>query len=305
MYQRLWQFITDLGETFRNWQRDDGILMSGAVAYYASLSFFPLLLVLLASLGLFLEWTAVGRDAQRYLLEAIGTLTSPKLQEQVGELLENVHRNAVFGGPLGVVGLCFAAIILFAQFERAFDHIWNTGARRPSGILAGLKHVLMFRLRALLMMVVLGAVLVVVFVVGMTLAAIQATTDAILPSDSWLWWLAQVGLSISINAVIIACIFKWLPKTDVRWRDALRGGALTSVVWEAGRILLASVVVGSRFTDAYGMIGSFIGVMLWFYFAAAIIFLGAEYVQVIRSRRGDGLKSGPLQTPVESESTRK
>jgi membrane protein len=244
-------------------------------------------LVLLASLGLFLELTSVGRDAQRFLLEAIGTLTSPLLEQQVGELLENVREHAVLGGPLGIVGLCFAAIILFAQFERAFDHIWNTGARRPSGILAGLKHVLMFRLRALLMMVILGGVLVIVFVAGMSLAAIQATTDAVLPSDSWLWWLAQVTLSICINSVILACIYKWLPKTKVHWRDAYHGGLLTAIVWEAGRIVLASIVIGSRFTNAYGMIGSFIGVMLWFYFAAAVIFLGAEYVQVIRSRRGE------------------
>ncbi len=282
------QFISDLGETFRNWQRDDGILMSGAVAYYASLSFFPLLLVLLASLGLFLQWTSAGRDVQRSLLEAIGTLTSPQLQEQVGALLKNVSEHAALGGPLGIVGLLFTALVLFAQFEQAFDHIWKTDADRPSGIVAALKHLLMYRLRALLMMMILGGVLIVVFVADMSLTAIQATTDAILPRDSWLWWLAQVALSICVNTIILACVYKWLPKTSVRWQDALHGGALTAVMWEAGRIVLASIVIGSRFTNAYGMIGSFIGVMLWFYYAAAVIFLGAEYVQVIRNRsRGE------------------
>src|SRR5262245_3811099 len=50
---------------------DDGTLVAAGVAYYVALSFFPLLLVLVAGLGIVLQWTAVGQDARAQLIDAI------------------------------------------------------------------------------------------------------------------------------------------------------------------------------------------------------------------------------------------
>lgn len=52
------------------WQKDDGPLMAAAVAYYAALSFFPLLLVLISGLGLVLQFTACGQNAEQQVASA-------------------------------------------------------------------------------------------------------------------------------------------------------------------------------------------------------------------------------------------
>jgi membrane protein len=65
---------------------------------------------------------------------------------------------------------------------------------------------------------------------------------------------------------------------------------LAAVVWEIGRMILAAFLIGNKYS-AYGVVGSFIAVMLWIYYASTVVFLGAEYVQVI-CRRCDPKPNG-------------
>ena len=67
----LWGVVLNLIEASRRWRRDDAGLLAACVAYYATLSLFPLLIVLIAGLGVFLEFTAFGQHAEKYVLAAI------------------------------------------------------------------------------------------------------------------------------------------------------------------------------------------------------------------------------------------
>ena len=58
-----------------------------------------------------------------------------------------------------------------------------------------------------------------------------------------------------------------------------------SLLWEAGRQALAAYLLHLNYPSAYGIIGSFIAVMLWAYYAALVILFGAEYVRVIAARK--------------------
>jgi membrane protein len=91
--------------------------------------------------------------------------------------------------------------------------------------------------------------------------------------------------TLVLNAVVFGLLYRLLPKRRIRWLDALRGGLLAAVVWEAGRQLLGAVLIGVRYTAAYGAIGSFIALLLWCYWGVSIIFFGAEYAQVLSDER--------------------
>ncbi len=54
-------------------------------------------------------------------------------------------------------------------------------------------------------------------------------------------------------------------------------------------------VIGDKY-NAYGVIGSFIAVMLWMYYACATLFLGAEFVQVLQQREIDRRESERLES---------
>jgi membrane protein len=102
----------------------------------------------------------------------------------------------------------------------------------------------------------------------------------------------QFALVITMNALLFGMVYKWLPKKDVGWHEALRGGLLASVIWELGRMVLGVFLIGMKYTVAYGVVGSFIALLLWCYYGMSIVFFGAEYVQVLQQRKLEALTNG-------------
>ncbi len=276
-----------LRQAYQQWRNDDGSLLAAAVAYYAALSFFPLLLVLIAGLGLLLQWTDWGQDAESQLLAAIGDYASPAVKESVAGILEQVQQKAAIGGPLGIGMLIFAAAALFSHFEHAFDRIWKLDRRPVAGLLHAVRRIVLFRLRAFLMLVSLLGLTLIVFLAGVALSSLKThTPDRLLAAD-WVWSAVESGFAIVINWGLFTLMYRVLPKVAVRWSEAARGGLLAAVAWEVGRLALTALLVGKKYS-AYGVVGSFIAVMLWIYFASTVVFLGAEYVQVLRGERKPG-----------------
>lgn len=269
-----------LPKVYQRWQADDGPLMAAAVAYYAALSFFPLLLVLISGLGLVMQYTAWGEDAEQQVLQTISDYASPAVRENVATMLARVQRNAALGGPVGAFVLIFTAAALFAHFEKAFDRIWNVDTPKSKGILTAAKNVLVTRLRAFLGLFGIGTLILAIFVAGVVLSSVRSWTKDYLPYAQWFWWVLEIGVSATLNACVFTLLYRILPKVRVHWSEAFRGGLFAASLWEISRLILAALVVGDKYS-AYGVVGSFIAVMLWIYIASSIIFLSAEYIQVI------------------------
>lgn len=274
------RFRRNLSKALESWKQDDGNLMAAAVAYYAALSFFPLLLVLISGLGPILEFTNWGRDAQDEVLAGIESYASTAVRDSVERMLGRVVDQASFSGPVGLLTLLIAAGALFANFDRAFDRIWNIASDRDGGILAAARSILFFRLRAFLMLLALGVLLLVNLAGSLILSGLREYSDQLLPGSEQLWSVSQTAAGLAVNALVFTLLYWIVPKVRVRLREALQGGLLASVIWEAGRWVLASLVLGEKYS-AFGVIGSFLVVMLWVYYGSAVLFFGAEYVQVI------------------------
>lgn len=283
------QIAKQLSAAITRWKQDDGSLMAAAVAYYAALSFFPLMLILISGLGMVLEFTNWGQDAQEQVLQAVEQYASVSVRDSVAQMLQRVAADADTGGPLGVLTLLIAAGALFAHFERAFDRIWNVESPGGgSGITAAVKNILFHRLRAFLMLLALGLLLFINLIVGFTLSGIRRYTQDYLPGSELVWAGVQLLSGLAINTLVFSLLYWIVPKVPVRFREALQGGLLAAVTWEFGRWLLASFVLGGKF-GAYGVVGSFLVVMLWIYYACSVLFLGAEYIQVICERCNEPL----------------
>jgi membrane protein len=288
-----------VARTWHGWQRDDGFLLSAAMAYSAAFSLFPLVLVLIAILGVVLRiWPQAAQSAPQMLLKALSEKggiagdAGPWLAEQLQALLAGVEARAGLGGPIGAATLLIAAIGMFIQFDYIFDRIWNIRPGSKSWLVY-LRDVLWDRVSAFLMLLAVGVLLLAVFLANMVLAGIRPYVVD-LPGGASAWDLAQVALTLVTNALLFGIVYKVLPKTRVRWPHALAGGLFVSVVWVIGQRLLVSFVIGANYS-AYGVVGSFIAIMLWLYYVSAIVFLGAELVQALGHEAP--LSVGPAQKP--------
>jgi len=260
------------------WFEDDGNMLAASTAYYSALSIFPIMLLLISVLGFVLEFSSAAQGAQAELLEVVAENTSPQLAEHVATAMSNVRRKAAVGGPLGIAVLIVTAIGVFMQFEAAMDRIWNVES--PShGFMVMVRQLLFQRLKAFLMLLAMGVFVVLLFLASMTLSAVREYLPD-LPGTTFGWVVLQTAVTVAGYWLIFSTIYWSLSKAPVRWREAAQGGLIAAILWEVSRQLLAAFLVGERYS-AYGVVGSMIILMLWIYFAASVIYFGAEYVQVI------------------------
>ena len=114
------EILCSLMAAHRRWQADDGSAMAACVAYYLALSLFPMLLLLIAGVGLVMRFTSLGHDAEMQILSVVAEHCSTTLESQVREVLAQLRDHSVVGGPFGLVTAILAAIGVFYQFERGF-----------------------------------------------------------------------------------------------------------------------------------------------------------------------------------------
>ena len=274
------RFWTRLWAAVERFQEDGCFQLAAAVSYYAALSFFPLLLILTSGFGYLLQSTGWGQDAREQLVTFVSEQGSEALASRVDEALNEVHAGAAVSGPIGVVTLLVGAMLIFAQFEQAFDRVWNVESSGNKSIAAKLKQILWRRLRAFLMLLGVGGMIGAAFVAGIVLSGMSAGGDELFDLPWWLRVVLQLVVTMGFNWLMFTLVYRLLPKVPVRWSEAAHGAVLAAISWELGRQILAAVLISDKYS-AYGVIGSFIAIMLWVYYGTIITFVGAEYVQVI------------------------
>jgi membrane protein len=272
-------FARRLWNAYMGFQEHEGALSAAGIAYYVALSFFPLLLVLLAGLGWVLQWTTFGQDAQARLLAAVEQQMSTDLAEQVGRMIRIVGERAGTSGPIGFAVLIVSAIAVFAQLDSAFDRIWRLPIDPHERWIHYIRNLFIARLKALGMLLGVGAFVLAVMIASIVLAAIPR-----IQNQPGLQWYLNLAINISLNWLAFTAIYKFVPRVRVRWREAARGGMLAAILWEVGRQALATYLLRLNYPSAYGVIGSFLAIMLWAYYASLVIIFGAEYVRVLREQ---------------------
>ncbi|MCA9122803.1 MAG: YihY/virulence factor BrkB family protein [Planctomycetaceae bacterium] len=278
-----WGVLINLLEASRRWQRDDAGLLAACVAYYATISLFPLLMVLIAGLGVFLKFTSVGQSSEEFVLTVIAQETTQDVAMQVNAAFQQIEHQALLSGPLAMVGLVAAAMAVFAQFDRAFDKIWKIDAPMFDGYVSAARREIAHRLKAFVVLLSLGCVVALFFFASMALDAVIHFSSERFHITPYVWRITKVMLSIGLNAFVFTAVYKCLSKIPVGWLHAARGGLLAAATWELGRLILATYFTMSKY-DAYGIVGALLAAMLWAYYASSVLFLGAEYVQVIREQ---------------------
>jgi membrane protein len=265
---------------YDRWSRDEGPVMAAAVAYYVALSFFPLVLVLISGLGLFFRFAHSGQSAHQAVLTLVESDLSPSARVAVEQALEQVRDRSTVHGPIALAMMLFSAIAGFVQLQQAFDRIGHVPRSASKGMVNAVRMVLFERLIAFLMLCGLALLVTADFIGTMVLFAMEQYTTGILPGSQMFWRPLQSLVSFLTNTILFSLIYRSLPKSPAPFKYCLRGGLLAALIWEIGRQILAALLIGTRYTAAYGVIGSFIGLMLWCYYAVAVLLLGAEYIEV-------------------------
>ena len=91
----------------------------------------------------------------------------------------------------------------------------------------------------------------------------------------------DVGFGVG---TVFALIFRYVPAVKVPWRNAWKGGMITSVLFTLGKYLIGFYLAKAAPGSAYGTAGSVIVVIVWVYYTAQIVFMGAEFTHLDYTR---------------------
>ena len=123
-----------------------------------------------------------------------------------------------------------------------------------------------------------------------------------MPVGPWVEWATSLWVNLLLNLFAFTMIYRVVPRAKIRWWDALRGGLLAAVLWELGRQALTTYFLHLNYPSAYGIIGSFIAVMLWAFYASVVLLFGAEYVRVLREEAREEYEHVVRSQSIEARS---
>lgn len=263
--------------TIQYWNQIDGSLLAASVSFYACFSVFPVILVLLSAFGFFLQYTGYSQDYEQQILRYLSDQTSHEMAGQIHDLMQQIETGAIVNGPLGLVFLLMIALTLFVNFERAFTKIWDI-KDESRGMLAGVVDVALHRIRAFVMLLAIGLLVFLNFLSHLSIDVVAGYLGDFQFSQSW-WRVVHLVSSLFLNALLFTTLYEILPRTKVLWKHAIRGGILTAITWEFGRYALAIFVISDKY-HAFGVVGVFMALLLWTFYGASVILLGAAYAKV-------------------------
>jgi membrane protein len=282
-------------DTFAEWNEDKVSRLAAALAYYTIFSLAPLLIIAIAIAGL-----VFGQEAaQNQIVGQIQGLVGREGAEAIQAMILNASRPGagIVATIFGVVTLLFGASGLFAQLQDALNTIWEV-TPRPRGIIGMIQD----RFWSFSMVLGTGFLLLVSLILSAVLAGIATYLGSLMPGFVQLWTIVNFLVSFGVITILFALIYKVIPDAKVAWSDVWIGAIVTSFLFSIGRYLIGLYLGSSAIGSAYGAAGSFVIVLIWVYYSAQILLIGAEFTQVYATRYGSRIKPSKNAIPVSEAS---
>jgi len=283
-------------ETWRYFQSHDGRLLSGAIAFYASLAIAPLGVVALLLTSLVMSETTARGELTKQLSGFLG----PDLAKYITNNIVQLGSEAVASVAAPVLGVLFMLYVsarLFTMLRRALNHMWGIRPKLLTMVSRSERaHLLRRRALAFAMVLIFGSSLIVLVLLH---SAVSAATNLLGDSHALLT-LAQFGSAFGVLLPLIALVYRWLPDATIGWRDVWMGAAATCVFVLFGSFLIGIYMGYASPASVYGAAGSLIVLLLWIYYTAQIFLLGAVFTRVWARRRGRAIEPLPYADVVET-----
>ncbi|WP_151445513.1 YihY/virulence factor BrkB family protein [Lacisediminimonas profundi] len=258
-------------QTLRAFRANQGLLLAGAVAYYALLSIIPLLFLSVIGLSHIVDQHELLLTVQRYL-EWVAPGQSAPLMAELSNFL--AHRELL--GPVLLLTMLFFSSLAFTVLENAMSVIFihRVAIRR--------RHFLVSALMPYCYIVVLGLGLLLVTMVSVSLQAIGQESVMLLGR---IWPLAGLSgfllylLGVVGEILLLTSVYLVMPVGRLSFSHALIGGVTATVLWEITRhVLVWYFSALSQVSVVYGSLTTAIVVLFSLELAATLLLYGGQVI---------------------------
>jgi membrane protein len=274
------QFFALLKLTFIQWSDDNALRMGAALAYYTLFSLAPLLVIAIAIAGVVFGAQAVQGQVTGQIQGLIGEDSAKAIQTMIQSAHKPTH--SAIAAVIGALLLLVGASGVFTEMQDALNSIWHVNLDKNKGTWNFLKsHFL-----SMGMVLGIGFLLLVSLLLSTVLALVAKYLQGVLPISPILLHAIDLLCSLLFITVLFAMIFKWLPDAEIAWNDVWVGAGITSLLFTVGKFVIGFYIGKSVLASAYGPAGSLVIVVAWLYYAALLLYFGAEFTRVYTTQLG-------------------
>lgn len=274
--------------TFKGFTEDRVMKLSAALAYYTILAMSPLLMVIISVASMLYEQQAIENQIYNELSELLGSELALEVQKFV--LNSSLTGENTIALISGVVVMIIASTAVFMEIQDSLNFIWSVKAKPKRGWLKMIKNrVLSFSLIVSLSFILLVSMMLNAFVRSVGRYFFEFIMDYN-EGMEFIFVVVNQIISLLISAVVFTLIFKILPDVKMKWKAAFIGGIFTTILFSLGQIGIGFYLDQFQPGLNFGSAGSIVAILVWVYYTAVIVYLGAEFTQVYAEKFSHGIQ---------------
>lgn len=277
----IWKVIV---ESFKGFAADKIPKYSAALAYTTIFSLGPLLIVIIFLCSIFFGQEATQGKIYEQMQQFIGNDAALQIETIIKNASLSDKGN--FAVIIGIATLIFGATAVFAEIQDSINTIWGLKAKPKKGVWKIIRN----RFLSFSVVVSLGFLLLVSLAISTVIEALNERLRASFPDVAVvLFYILDLVISFVIITALFAIIFKVLPDAKTKWKDVFPGAIASGILFMIGKFAISFYIGKSHVGSTYGAAGSLVVILLWVYYSAMILYLGAEFAKAWTVSKGSSI----------------
>ena len=279
----IWDFLYEVFDKFID---DKCPKLGAALSFYTIFSLAPLLIIAISVAGLIFGEKAASGQIVSEIKDMVGNESAVLIQDALRKV--SFSSANIIAIVVSLVTMIIGSTVVFVELQDSLDMIWKVKPKPGGNFLTSL---LKDRIKSFGIVLGTGFLLLVSLMVSSVISALSSfINEKLISLPVLLLDSIDIVISLVIIFILFGMIFKGLPDVELEWRHVWFGSIITAVLFVTGKYLISLYIGQSTLGSTYGAASSLVVLLLWVYYSAQILFLGAEFTQVYAERLGEGIK---------------
>ena len=258
---------------------------SAALAYTTVFSFGPLLIVIIFLCSIFFGEEATQGRIYAQMQQFVGQDAAEQLQTIIKNA--SVSNKGPVAAVIGIITLLLGATAVFAEIQDSINTIWGLKAKPKKGLWKIIRN----RFLSFSVVISLGFLLLVSLAISTIIEGLSEKLKASFPDVTVVvFYVLNLIISFLIITALFAIIFKVLPDAKTKWKDIMPGALTSGILFMIGKFAISFYIGKSHIGTTYGAAGSLVVLLLWVYYSAIILYMGAEFAKAWTSYKGRSIR---------------
>ncbi|HEX5430527.1 MAG TPA: YihY/virulence factor BrkB family protein [Bryobacteraceae bacterium] len=252
------------------WSQYNVSRFAASLAYYTTISFAPVLVIIVAIVGFVLG----SEEARQQVVQQANSQIGPQGAKMVGMLLQNIatRKSGIIATIVSAFVVLLGASGLFVELRNQLNTLWRCQPKNNGNQIESL---VKGRFKAFLIMIGIGFLMLLSVVGSLAVTAAGKQFQQWIPISGTALQIGDYLFSLVLATVLFGLIYRFVPNLTLDWRHILLGAAITAVLFVGGKIAIGYYLAEASVGSAYGAAGSLVVVLVWLYYSSQVFLIGA------------------------------